>query len=1030
MSHTGGVESPWKCRIAVTIVAGLGTIASGASQLDSPVEIVEVGSTGDYREVVRGQQVRDGQLLLTPDSCFFFPTGPDLTGQQPSSLPGAEFNGGNSFAAIEDIRHPGQLIQWPILPIHDGTWNIEVFIDTPDSGVELIVRLGDVEHAVTTVASDGTTPQPWSLTASVTGAGATTASIRWFELQLVELHGAASLGRVLKVRLSGPSMTDDYLLRARWRPAAIHGSFRSSSFDATGLASDLFVMEQVADHSSPTSLDFYSPISTSFGYYGSVFDKVPGDPDGRFTASSPNFSMWNYGRDADPPPLPQFSHLLALGHPDLIFGGFNHEGTGVKPRTGPQGGWPLAGTPLDSFVSALAYQPADADEVHPFTRYTGSFWDPGEQRWRLYAVGNKQGVESFRLPSSFIEVPGPPTRQRTGHIVRRMLYRGWIRDTAGGWHLIDSQTVGAGPGDIVNKIWDATPDGWLTRAMGGIVHREYLQSGRLVSVSPPAEVPAYMEEAFVGQLDAAPAGVTLERIVGRADGTLEIRFTLSGHAAPAEVLLYHGDHDGLTLIFEDGNQPDEWSGTISLGTFSNGTHSVSLARDGLPADGHARLLVESDGLGRFWSHRTAQWFAPVEAGALPVGTPAGAAVGQVTIDNPTPRRGVSYSLVDGNGDGLFVLDPDTGVLTLARDTDSTDAGQHTVTIAADLDGWSNRVPARAVEVGMVAPPETHTLALFDFTPDEGSGEIADEDGSEALAWSTSGLIDQATGNGALGSGNQSSNNRRWVTTPVAHLRLSSNRESDAQTPLMDGGNGESTWFTFSVTPDAGQVLDFSAAAMALDTFAMSTLSGTTGARWTVHFRRDGEAAWKALDTLQGAVVDGSGSAGPIPLRWMLTPVGRCAGAVHFIIDPETTGFATNGVANQRGIGFGNVGIAGVCEPALDFVSWSARHGFAGLDPDSDGDKDRIAAVLEYALGLDPARSDPTPGEFDGNSLIFRKGPDAAAAGLIYQIQTSSDLGQVDPWTPVAPAIEDLHLIRHNLPTGLSSHFARLVVTLP
>ncbi len=1351
---------PLPAPVVLTTVIGLPllpVLVHGASQLDSPVELVEVGSTSEYREVVHAQQAQDQQLLLTPDSCFFFPTGPRLTGQQASSIPGAEFNGGNTFDTITDITEPGQLIQWPLLPMNDGTVDIDVFLDTPASGVELVVRLGTVEHAVTTSVSDGTSPQPWGLTAALTGTGASVASIRYLELELVDLHGAPELGDIVQVRLSGPSMTDDYLLRARWRPAAIHGGFQSASLAATGLGSDLYVMEQVADYSSPTSLSFYAPVTTHFGYYGSVFDKVPGDPDGKFTATSPNFSMWNYGAGGSPPPLPEFCHLLGVGDAGMIFDGFHHEGTGVKPRLGSAGAWPLDGTPLESFVTAFSQDDPVAGDVHPYTHYFGHYWHPGEDAWRFYASGRERTTAAFSLPSSFVEVPGPPSRQRTGQVVRRMLYRGWIRDTAGSWHPIDSQPVGAGPGDIVNKVWDKTGDGWLVKAMGGIVHREYLQSGGTVTITPTAGLPDYMDPAKLAAIDTPAFTITLDRVVARSDDTLDLSFSLAGNPDPAEVLLFHGDHDGLTLIFEDDDQPDEWDGPLSLGTFAAGSHTVSVPADALSGEGFCRLLAEPGTPGRYWSHRSGQWTLPVESPILPSTSGAGAPVAVVSFANPTPGQDVSYSIAAGNDDGLFAIDPADGTITLARDATLSDAGDHELDVVADLDGWSTRVAAIGVEVSVqaitgpylqlstdsfdlghhrslaepflrrltltnagdgylflqqadfagdavfslsgplpepIAPGESADLGIvfdppadggfsgtltlttndtnqpaavvslsgaldtagfriadFDFDPDQLAGTVADLDGSPGSAWLTGALIDQATGTGALGGSNQSGSNRglvsgsdanylrlssnresdgqtplaaggndesTWLTTTVSaanpaaifdfdgatasldsyaasgltgttsadwtlyhstnggaswtslgtqagasiggagsagpvplvwdlspigsvagevrflldpvstgstngtaaqrsigfdnfvigvssiappadppppppgtatlavfdfspdhtaagiadltdlpttgwtvtdlidhavgtgalgagnqdpinrahvgahvpHLRIASARESDAQTPNADGGDQASTWFTFDLGPDAGTVLDFTAGTLDLDTFAHSTLSGTTSANWTLYFRRQGESAWTSLGQQQGASISGAGNTGPVTLGWSLAPISRSAGTIELLIDPESAGFGTNGAASQRGIGLGNIVLSGVSEAGRSFADWCESHGIAGALETDDHDHDGLNALLEYGLGLDPEHADPSPATLDKFGVTFPKGPDAVAAGALLWIETSTDLGNVDPWTPVAPDFDDPHRIGYTLPAGDPRHFVRFGVVQP
>ena len=1021
-----GMGSTWFIQLYLPFMA-LHCVGSGASQLDSPVEVVEVGRTDRYREVVHAQKARDNQIILTPDSCFFFPKGPYLTGKVQSSIPGAEFNGNTTFDAITGIRNPGQKIQWPVLPMNDGTWNIEVFLDTTVTGAELIIRLGGTQQTVTAQASDGNSPQPWNLSYQVTNSGAHKGAVRYFEIELVGLNGASQLGRILKVRLHGPGMASDYLLRARWRPAAIHGSFYSSTLSAAGLGIDTLVMEQVADYSSPLSFDFYSPITTSFGYYGSVFNKVPDDPDGKFTATGPNFSMWNYGRNADPPPLQQFSHLLGLGDIRQTFGGFNHEGTGVKPRGS---GWPLAGLPLSTYVTALSYAPGEPDDVYPKTRYTGKFWHPVAKQWQIYAIGAKDGLDqNFRLPSSFIEVPGPPQSERTGQIVRRMLYRGWVRDTLGNWHQVDSQSVGARPGEIVNKIWDKDANGYLTRAMGGIIHREYLQSGQQVKVSPPAETPGFLSPDALSGLEAAPPGINLEGMVALHDESFQIQFTLAGFASPAEVFLYHGEHDGLTLIFEDNNQPDEWSAPLSLGTFGNGSHSLDIRNPGIPAAGFARLLAQAEGAGRYWSGKTAQWLTPVPPSTFLVGTTAGTPVTTVEIQNPTEGKGITYQIQSGNGNGLFQLEGSTGAIKLGRDVEPQDIGNHTLKVVASLEGWGRILPAVPVEVVVNALQDYYQVALFDFSPDQTGQGIADQDSSQGSGWSTGALVDHATGSGSLGFGNQNEMNRGIASAPMPHLLLSSNRESDDQTPLLEGGDQESTWFTFSVAPGSGKLLDFRSSSLAIDTFAQSGLGGVTGATWTLYFRDDGDESWTPLETLEGAKVAGTGTAGPVSLSWNLGQIGRQPGTVHFLLDPQTSGYSTNGALSQRSIGLGNVRLAAFHEPARDFSSWCESYALAGHLPNSDQDKDRLPLALEYALGQDPNRKDLMEFDFSNLTLTIHKGSDASLAGTLFQIQTTPRLAPSTTWETQVPDYEDKYILRYTLPRQSRKLFVRLSVIL-
>ena len=46
----------------------------------------------------------------------------------------------------------------------------------------------------------------------------------------------------------------------------------------------------------------------------------------------------------------------------------------------------------------------------------------------MQGTRKRANADRMLLPGSFVEVPGPPHRQRTGHIVREMRYRGFLLD--------------------------------------------------------------------------------------------------------------------------------------------------------------------------------------------------------------------------------------------------------------------------------------------------------------------------------------------------------------------------------------------------------------------------------------------------------------------------------------------------------------------------------------------------------------------------------------------------------------------------
>jgi autotransporter-associated beta strand protein len=112
----------------------------------------------------------------------------------------------------------------------------------------------------------------------------------------------------------------------------------------------------------------------------------------------------------------------------------------------------------------------------------------------------------------------------------------------------------------------------------------------------------------------------------------------------------------------------------------------------------------------------------------------------------------------------------------------------------------------------------------------------------------------------------------------------------------------------------------------------------------------------------------------------------------------------------------------------DFAGWASANGVTG-GPNGDSDHDGIPNAVEYALSLDPASSDGTPGSFSGNVVTFHKR--AATSGnsdLIYRIEVSSDLGVSDPWAEVAAYLQnDSTIISANMAGESPAKFARLRV---
>ena len=208
----------------------------------------------------------------------------------------------------------------------------------------------------------------------------------------------------------------------------------------------------------------------------------------------------------------------------------------------------------------------------------------------------------------------------------------------------------------------------------------------------------------------------------------------------------------------------------------------------------------------------------------------------------------------------------------------------------------------SIFLGLFSPAfaqESKIIAKYTFDHGDSVESGQYNDTSVKTNWTTTPLIDQATGTGALGASNQAKANRDFIGGATRKfMALSSNRESDTGTPITNPG--ESTWFTFSI--DLGALYSFVGQTASIDTYAVSTLSNTTSANWTLYYSIDG-SAYQSLGTYQGkSIVRNGYVTSPKALSWNLSPIGVTSGTVSFILDPVAIG-GTNGVVKQRCIGF-------------------------------------------------------------------------------------------------------------------------------
>jgi len=553
----------------------------GDGQITRPVIPFAVSSAPD--QTFFGQQTITGKLVLTASNGFF-DSGIRAGGQSPvKDAAGVEFIGPD-FEYLNQWNKPNSTLRWHLWIAHPGKLyiNSHLVVAPADAGSKLDYSLGGTNRSLTTHAeseADRTHGSP--LTFEIAQPGWQTLTVR-----LDSLAGK-EVGKLHRLELFGPAAAEARVLRARWRPAACHARFSSS----TVAAPKLWVMTtRIAESAKVPS---YSPVTTPFGYFGTSF-KADGNSSG-----TANFSLWSFGT-GKPKPQEEWSHMLAAGSPEAEFGSFGHEGSGVKLR----GDWSPFGNDTREVTLALR-----GEVSGPWIRWFGYFLDPKTQRFRLYAVaatwnGNKP-MRSLN-PGAFVEQPGPPDRERSGDLVRDIQRRGWMLDAEKKWHSIDTMTAGEG---LAAKHWGVTPDGWFSMGMGGMVY----QDGKGVPVrltAAPIEVPEWLLGDAIADLHRLPATIGNREISDITRDSCIVHIPLGQLAlAPGEkaiITLYHGPGDCMTFSKDLGYKGIKtrfWSSHIGPFEVHEGENRVKLTGLEPGTRHHFRILYQSS-RGQLWSFET------------------------------------------------------------------------------------------------------------------------------------------------------------------------------------------------------------------------------------------------------------------------------------------------------------------------------------------------------------------------------------------------------------------------------------------
>ncbi len=535
-----------------------------ASPLYAQIEQITHGGRVYLAERVSGTRAR-----LSPNQCYFDGKGLRCTGEGPSEYPGKELNGGKSFARIQGLR-AGNQVSWFLFLPRAGTATLSLAGKPSQEELDKIwVEIGRIgQPASRRVQLGGEAPS-----LEFTEAGVYRIRVGTRGTSSVSFQG---------LRLNSKALEGAAILRTRWRPKAAHARLTASKLQGKV---KVWIMEMDA---VPGQAGFYSPMTTPFGYFCSTWT-AEGRPSGM------NFSLWSFGRGKKEPPIRKLSHLLAIGHPKGRFQGFGHEGTGVKPR-----GW----NPFETWKGQRCVYALRLEPGKPYDTYYSYYFDEVVSEWRLFATGRKFSEKKRRrrnaatketalFVGSFVEVPGPPPRQRTGHIRRTMRYRGFVLNENRECFPIDRMNGEGKKGQVCNRGRGITQDHRFELWIGGMAQLGPNEPQILETTMDPKTLP-WMQQDKLQALFTVPTQIDLLGLRRDKDG-LVLRYRIRGLGKPASTRLYYGPEDCLTFA-------SRWKGSVDLPPPKEGVQEIHLRLPNLPGSEppDARILLTNPH-GRFWS---------------------------------------------------------------------------------------------------------------------------------------------------------------------------------------------------------------------------------------------------------------------------------------------------------------------------------------------------------------------------------------------------------------------------------------------
>lgn len=617
-------------RFGLAVFLGFGPWVLAAPVVLDPAKPLDIPAKDGTGPAIRyqAQPAKDGIVDLTAtngffDRCF------EALGQQ-AGIPGDAPFIGCRFESLGRFSEQSQgMARWHLWCPEAGEVQATFFMQVPagEAGLEWKIEAGGESRILHSNASDGQTPQAQSLTFTIKEPGKVTFAVGGQGKPLPPST------RILFIRLAGPAIAKASLLRARWRPAAIHGRFFAP---ANCPAPKMWVFE-TADVGKTGS---YSPLTTPFGYFGTSFA-----PGGRIAPGSGfNFSMWIAGRGATAaPPLERMARLIGTDLPGAEYSTFGGEGTGVKFR-----GAAAYKDGADRTIQALRLEVDQAG----LQTYYGYFYDEPEQRWKLYASAQSPGRKNsdglLASTGSFCEIPGPPNRERSGDLVREIKRRGWFYGRDGKWYAAqigkgdpaeNEEATGAedeGAGDkpaarprarkkqatalasMSSQRFYVRDDGWTGMATGGLeAYGQVPEKKPRDGTAIPAPLPEYLSPDKTAQLFDLPVKFGHSRASQVAASRADIDYEILKTGPDSQAILYYGTVDALTYppkSVEKGSaaeidmfRPERtWQHATPAQPVQAGTNRFQL-KDLKPGTTYHYRLFITHAQGKSWDYHSGQF---------------------------------------------------------------------------------------------------------------------------------------------------------------------------------------------------------------------------------------------------------------------------------------------------------------------------------------------------------------------------------------------------------------------------------------